>query len=206
MTRSELAIAAGQKLNGKFGERLSELEQCGFIRRYSYPGHAVRDSIYQLIDNFTLFHFKFLEGRTAASGDWIHLSASQTGRIWCGLAFERVCLQHIGQIKAALGIADVQTSYYGWHRSGEDGKGAQIDLVIERGDNVVNLCEMKFTAGQFVVSAEYEQELLEKIDAYQRETGTDATILLTLITYCGVKRNSHSDCIQKELTADALFT
>ena len=205
MSRNELAMAARQKLNGKFSERLLELEQCGFIRKYLFPGRASRDALYQLIDNFTLFHFKFLDNRTTSSGDWTHLSVSQTGRIWCGLAFERVCLQHVEQIKNALGIADVQTSFYGWRDNGGEDKGAQIDLVIERRDNVVNLCEMKFTSGQFVVSADYEQELLNKIDAFQRDTGTDATILLTLITSCGVKQNAYSGCIQKELTADALF-
>ncbi len=205
MSRNELAIATKQKLNGKFSERLLELEQCGFIRKYLLPGRTARDALYQLIDNFTLFHFKFLDNRTTSSGDWTHLSASQTGRIWCGLAFERVCLQHIGQIKAALGIADVQTSVYGWRHTGGEDKGAQIDLVIERRDNVVNLCEMKYTAGKFVISAEYEQALLDKIDAFQRDTSTDATILLTFITSCGLTQNSHSGCIQKELTADALF-
>jgi len=206
MSRDELAGIAKQKLNGRFGERLLELEQCGFIRKYAPPGHLTRDSIYQLTDNFTLFYFKFMQGRNASADEWAHVSQSQAGRIWCGLAFERVCLQHVDQIKSALGIADVKTTAYGWSAVGsEEGRGAQIDLVLVRDDRTVNLCEMKFTNGEFVIDSEYEKDLRNKVDAYQRETGTEDTILLTMITARGLKANGHSDCVQKTLVAEDLF-
>ena len=204
MTRDELAKVSGQKLNGRFSERLLELEQCGFIRKYAPPGRITRDAIYQLIDNFTLFYFKFMQGRRTASDEWTHVSNSQTGRIWCGLAFERVCLQHVEQIKSALGIADVRTEAYGWRMPLETG-GAQIDLILVRDDRVVNLCEMKYTNGEFVIDEGYERQLRNKIDAYQRETGTTDTILLTMVTARGIKKNAHSDCVQKELVAEDLF-
>ena len=205
MSREELARCAKQKLNGRFGERLLELEQCGFIRKYAPPGRVTRDSVYQLIDNFTLFHFKFLDGRNTTADEWSHVSGSQTGRIWCGLAFERVCLQHVDQIKSALGIADVRTEAFGWQTSDAETGGAQVDLVLSRDDRVINLCEMKYVNAQFVISESYEQDLLNKVDAYQRETKTESSILLTMITARGVKPNSHSDCVQKELVAEDLF-
>ena len=204
MTREELAKSARQKLNGRFSERLLELEQCGFIRKYAPPGHLSRDSVYQLIDNFTLFYFKFMQGRSTAADEWAHVSNSQPGRIWCGLAFERVCLQHVEQIKVALGIADVRTEAYGWRMSSETG-GAQIDLVLVRDDRVVNLCEMKYTNGEYVIDEDYERRLRNKVDAYQRETGTEDTILLTMVTARGLKANAYSSCVQKELVAEDLF-
>ena len=205
MTRDELAKNSRQKLNGRFSDRLLELEQCGFIRKYTIPGRITRDAVYQLMDNFTLFYFKFMHGRNVSVDEWAHVSQSQVGRIWCGLAFERVCLQHIEQIKNAIGIADVRTCAYGWSARSENGGGAQIDLVLVRGDRTVNICEMKYTNGEFVIDADYEKELRNKVDAYQRETGTNDTLLLTMITAHGLKHNSHSECVQKELVADDLF-
>lgn len=205
MSREELARCSKQKLNGRFGERLQELEQCGFIRKYAPPGRVTRDAVYQLIDNFTLFYFKFIQGQNACANEWSHVSQSQTGRKWCGLAFERICLQHVDQIKAALGIADVKTTAYGWCFGSGCERGAQIDLVLVRADRVVNLCEMKYTNGEFVIDSDYEMDLRNKVDAYQRETGTDDTILLTMITARGLRTNSHSDCVQKSLTAEDLF-
>ena len=204
MTREELAKASQQKANGRFSERLLELEQCGFIRKYALPGRITREAVYQLIDNFSLFYFKFMQGRSTANDEWAHVSNSQAGRIWCGLAFERVCLQHVEQIKGALGIADVRTEAYGWRMHSESG-GAQIDLVLARDDRVINLCEMKYTNGEYVIDEDYERQLRNKVDAYQRETGTEDTILLTMVTARGVKANAHSGCVQKELVAEDLF-
>ena len=122
------------------------------------------------------------------------------------MAFERVCLQHVDQIKKALGISDVLASVYGWRQAAsEGGSGAQIDLVIERNDRVTNLCEMKFTAGEFVISDDYERNLRNKVDSFVRETGTENTIHLTMVTSCGLKRNANAECVQREIKADALF-
>ena len=206
MTRDELAETSKQKKNGKFSERLKELEQCGFIRKYTMTGRIIRDSLYQLIDNYTLFYFKFMSSRTTTPNYWSVVGNSQVGRIWCGLAFERVCLQHVDQIKKALGISDVLASVYGWRQAAsEGGSGAQIDLVIERNDRVTNLCEMKFTAGEFVISDDYERNLRNKVDSFVRETGTENTIHLTMVTSCGLKRNANAECVQHEIKADALF-
>lgn len=207
MTRKELARFAHVPENGKLSERLSDLEQCGFIRRYSMPGKSIQDSLYQLVDNFTLFHFKFLANLSEsepAAGYWRSVANSQTVRIWCGLAFERVCLQHVEQIKAALGIQGVATRVYAW-RSSSVKPAVQVDLVIDRDDKVVNLCEMKYTAGPCTITGEYEHELVEKVDAYVREVSNGKTVHLTLVSANGVRQTASAACLQRDLTASVLF-
>ena len=149
-TRDELIAELDVEDNGAFSKVLRELEECGFVARFYAPGRRHRDGTYQLVDNYTLFYFEFLHGASRRdSGSWLQISATQTGRIWCGFAFERVCLAHIAQMKKALGISGVVTEEYAWRHiaEGEDDKGAQIDLVIDRSDGVVNLCEMKYSRG-----------------------------------------------------------
>ncbi|MCQ2395818.1 MAG: ATP-binding protein [Kiritimatiellae bacterium] len=205
MTRKELSKSAHILENGKMSERLAELEQCGFIRRYAMPGKAIQDSLYQLIDNFTLFHFKFLAGQPERmAGYWRSMANSQTVRIWCGLAFERVCLQHVEQIKAALGVQGVIARVYAW-RSRSVKPAVQVDLVIDRDDKVVNLCEMKYTARPFVVTGECERELLDKVDAYVKEVSDDKTIHLTLVSANGLRPSASAGCLQSDLDASALF-
>lgn len=207
MTRKELARFARISENGKMSERLADLEQCGFIRRYAMPGKTIQDSLYQLIDNFTLFHFKFLANLSEsepAAGYWRSMANSQTVRIWCGLAFERVCLQHVEQLKTALGIQGVASRVYAW-RSTTVKPAVQVDLVIDRDDRVVNLCEMKYTSGPFAITSGYERELVSKVDAYVREIAADKTVHLTLVSANGVCPTAAAACLQKELDASALF-
>ena len=131
----------------------------------------------------------------------------QRRRVWEGLAFERVCLQHSRQIKAALGIAGVGTSESSWRcvSCDPDVRGAQIDLVIERGDRVVNLCEMKFAFEKFAIDTAYAVSLREKIGAFRRETGTRGNCHLTFVTTYGLRKNGQSGMVQSEVTLDDLF-
>lgn len=111
MTREELVAETGLDNCGALSLALDELETCGFIRSYTVPGRRVKGSVYQLIDNFSLFYFKFMEhGARSRSGAWLSKVASQERRVWNGLSFELVCLEHIGQIKRALGISGIQTT------------------------------------------------------------------------------------------------
>ena len=126
---------------------------------------------------------------------------------WEGLAFERICLQHSRQIKAALGISGVATEESAWIKKG-DGKdrgGAQIDLVIRRGDRVSNLCEVKFASGEYEISSAYETALRNKIEAFRRETKTKDTLHLTFVTTYGLVRNSHASIARSQITLDDLF-
>ena len=209
MTREEIVAAVPDAGNdGALTAVLRNLETSGFVRRYVETGNVKKGSVFQLIDNYTLFFFQFVQGYAGHDAHrWSNMSNDQRRRTWEGLAFERVCLQHSRQIKVALGIAGVETSESAWRCASRDPdvRGAQIDLVIERGDRVVNLCEMKFAAEKFVIDAEYASRLREKVGAFRRETGVRGNCHLTFVTTYGLRRNSHSGMVQSEVTLDDLF-
>lgn len=115
-----------------------------------------------------------------------------------------LCLNHIDKIKHALGISGVQTLVCSW-RSSNTEKGAQIDLLIDRKDETINICEMKFYKSEFEISKEYEEKLLEKLRIFTEETKTSKSLLLTLITFFGLKQNKHSYIVQKQITMNDLF-
>lgn len=128
-------------------------------------------------------------------------------RIWCGHAFERVALQHIGQIKAKLGISGVITRVYGWRcrPSDDNDTGTQIDLVIDRDDRVTNLCEVKYRKGEFAIDDKYDMQLQSRRETFIEETGTTNAVHLTMITVNGVRRNANWNDVQSEVTLDDLF-
>ena len=207
-TRRELLDATKAEDNGAFSKALLELEECGFIARSNFPGRVLRDSLYQLVDNFTLFHFKFIDGNPSRPSDhWLRMVSTQSGRTWCGLAFERVCMAHIGQIKKALGISGIVSEVYSWrHDSGDgDDDGAQIDLVIDRRDGVVNLCEIKYSPDRYAISSEYADWLAHRAEIYANAMKKKASVFLTMITPHGVRENEHSGVIQSEVTLEDLF-
>lgn len=208
MNRDEIIAETGLVGNGKLTEVLRTLEQCDFIRAYSLPNKAKNDRIYQLIDNFTLFYFKFMDGVVNPMPNfWSAAEQTQAVRIWCGHAFERVALQHIDQIKAKLGISGVITRVFGWrYRAADDGdSGTQIDLVIDRDDRVTNLCEVKYRKGEFAIDEKYDLQLQTRRETFIAETGTANAVHLTMITVNGVRRNSYWNDIQSEVTLDDLF-
>ena len=210
LTRDEIVAATKIPSSGNLTKLLRALVQCDFIRAYSLPGRGVRDCIYQLTDNFTLFHQRFLDdGANRMENFWSTAESTQPVRIWCGLAFERVALQHEDQIKRKLGISGVITRTYGWRyvAGGEGGEGAQVDLVLDRNDRVVNLCEVKYRRGEepYAISDEENRILLNKREAYIRETGTSSAVHLTMVTVNGVKHNAAWNDIQSEVTLDDLF-
>lgn len=209
MTREELAAAVpGAANDGTLTAILRNLETSGFVRRYVETGNVRKGSVFQLVDNYVLFHFQFVKGYAGHDpARWSHLARDARRTTWEGLAFERVCLQHTAQIKAALGIAGVETDESAWRCVSRDPdvKGAQIDLVIRRADRVVNLCEMKFCSEKFAIDAVYAEKLREKIGAFKRETGTRGNCHLTFVTTYGLRRNPHSSMVQSEVTLDDLF-
>ena len=208
MNRDEIIAETGLPGNGKLTEVLRTLEQCDFIRAYSLPNKSRNDRIFQLIDNFTLFHFKFIDGvANPMPNFWSAAEQTQAVRIWCGHAFERVALLHIDQIKAKLGISGVITRVYGWRCRASDtsGSGAQIDLVIDRDDRVTNLCEVKYRKGEFTIDDQYDMQLQSRRETFIEETGTTNAVHLTMITANGVQRNANWNDIQSEVTLDDLF-
>ena len=126
---------------------------------------------------------------------------------WCGLAFERVCLAHIPQIKHALSIGGVSSNEYSWFaRKTENRPGAQIDLLLDRSDETINICEIKYTSsGEFTMTGEEEQKVLYRRECFQKDTRTTKAVHLTMITTYGLFPNAHADIFQNVVTADDLF-
>ena len=205
MTREEIVAAVGLKDSGKLSRILEELEESGFIRVYAPLGRVKRGSIYQLVDAFTLFYLSFMRGRPIArAGYWLGGVGSGERFAWEGVAFERVCMWHEREIKAALGIAGVATNVCAW-RSDRKCGGAQIDLLIDRKDGVINVCEMKFVTGEFSIGAKYARELENKLSVLREESNTDKSLHLTMITASGVKRNEYSYLVHSQVHLDDLF-
>ena len=208
MTREEIIAATDKYSNGALSKVLDELEYCGFIRKYNGFDKKSKQAIYQLIDNYTLFYFKFIQqNENNDEHFWSASIDSAMHRAWSGLAFERLCMAHTQQIKAALGIAGVLSNVYSWRKEADEtSDGAQIDLLIDRKDQVVNLCEMKYSLSEFVIDAEYEQKLRNKKSAFINATNTRKAVHLTMVTTFGIKANAHSGIVQNEITLEDLFS
>ncbi|MCD8184055.1 MAG: ATP-binding protein [Bacteroides sp.] len=205
LNRLELIKQTGLSNNGGPTTMLKELEACGFIRKYEPFGKVKKDALYQLVDFFTLFYFKFiLKNRYKDEHFWTSSQESPVYRAWSGYAFEMLCLCHIRQIKKALGISGIQSLVSSW-RSETSEEGAQIDLVIDRKDQTVNLCEMKYSIIEFAIDKKYDANLRNKQAAFLAETKTRKSIQLTFITTYGVKPNAYSSRVQSEVLLEDLF-
>lgn len=202
LTRHEIMAATHLSNGGGLTRTLQELEESTFIRSYRSFSKKEKDTLYQLIDPYSLFYLHFIKGSSPDDeAFWIHAIESPPFRAWSGYAFEMVCLHHVAQIKQALGISGVQTSVSAWY-----GEGAQIDLVIDRKDHVINLCEMKFSIHPFSITKSYAENLRQKISRFQLATKTKKAIFMTLITTHGLVENQYRYLAQNSLTLEDLFT
>ena len=208
LSKKEILEQTGLMANGGLTKALEALEHCGFIRYYKAIGNRVKEGLFQLEDPFTLFYYRFMrDGKMGDEGSWLNAQNSQQYRAWLGIAFEQVCLLHLPQIKKALGISGVMTTASSWHSKGDaETTGAQIDLLIERKDQIINLCEMKYSRTPFVVTREYEEELLHKLELFLQKVAPRSAVHLTLVAASGVKENQHSGLFQAVLTLDDLFS
>jgi len=208
MSRDELLTETGIPDSGTFSELLSNLESCGFIRHYDEFGKKKRNKRYQLIDNFTLFYFKFLNQKPNDPHYWTNQLNTPVRNTWCGLAFERVCLEHISAIKHKIGIEGVLTKAVSWSCAGNPEKrlfGSQIDLLIVRKDQVINLCEMKYASAPYIITKKTDENIRKKISDLVTETGTAYAIHTTLITPYGIAKNEYEGNVQVQITAEDLF-
>ena len=209
MTRDEIIMHAKLDSGGKLTGYFDNLENCGFIRRYQAIGNKSKNTLYQLVDNFTLFYFQFMEGKHITDANyWAKIQMAPTFRTWSGLAFERVCLLHSEQIKKALGISGVITSEYSWHTTAtEEHPGTQIDLLIERSDKVINICEIIYSDSPYNIDKKYMENLRTKAALFRQLTKTRKGLALTMITSNGLVKNSYSiNGVHSQITADDLFT
>ena len=205
LTRDEMIKATGLASGGGLTQVLDELELCGFIR--AYPNYMLEENLclYQLVDPFSLFHLRFLRGKRPRNPRfWTSNLESPSLAAWKGYAFEQVCLYHTEQIKKALGLAVIATEVSSW-RSRQSSPGAQIDLLIDRKDGLINLCEMKYSKSEYTITAKEEAQLRNKITAFERETRTRKAVHLTMVTTYGIVKNSHAGHVQSEVTLEDLF-
>jgi uncharacterized protein len=206
LNREELIKAAKINNGGGTTMLLQELEECGFIRKYPGFGKKQKNNLYQLVDFYSLFYLTFIKDTNPIDeNQWVNGIDYPAFRTWSGYAFEMVCLHHLKEIKQALGIGGVFTNTASWYATGSSAK-AQIDLVIDRRDGVINLCEMKFSIKPFVIDKKYADELRHKIATFREQTKTTKSLFLTMITASGLQKNEYSNAwVQNSLTMDALF-
>lgn len=201
LTREEIIAATGLKNGGNFKTLLDELEQCDFIRSYVPIGRKNRGAVYQLVDNYTLFYYAFIRGRPKDdAGYWLNALGSPRLANWRGLAFERLCLLHVREIKRALGIAGLQVTAHAWR-----GKDVQIDLLLNRSDRTVDICEIKCTESQYEIDKSEYERLLKRRQALQATLPAHTRTRLVMITSEGLRHNKYWNAVQSELTLDDLF-
>lgn len=205
-TREEIATSTGLPLGGGLSDTLTALAESDFIMRYSPYGKGTGE-YYKLIDCFCLFWLKYVEPN---QNDAAYINDNFTSSImkgWRGVAFEQVCWQHVAQIKRALEIGGVKTSLSAWNLPGnEDNAGAQVDLLIMRADNIVNLCEMKFYSSEYSIDKDEESKLLHRVEMLKETLSDKQRVHLTLITTFGLTYGKHSGKVQKVIVCDDLFT
>lgn len=183
------------------------LVNCDFVRGYHTRDKKIKqkDLIYQLTDLYTLFYMSFCNPGTTDTAYWTHLMGKPRQNTWYGLAFERVCMLHIPQIKRRLGIEQIHTEYYSW-RSKESKPAAQIDLLIERADHLINLCEIKYSQAPYTITKDEDMRIRNRVADFVAETGVRQGIIVTLITTYGLRQNPYSSVAQSQLSLDDLFT
>lgn len=208
LSRSQI-INAAKVPNGSGTSRvLEELEQSDFIMAYHPFGKKKKDKIYRLTDEYSLFYLRFIENSVyQGEGTFMQLSQRQEFKIWSGYAYESICMKHLPAIKKALSIAGVYSTVYSYFRKAKaDEKGLQVDMLLERADQVINLFEVKFYNTEFVLTKDYAERLRERERTFLRLTKTRAQIQSCLITTFGIKENEYSrDVLHRSLTLEDLF-
>ena len=217
MTREEIIREAKQTNNGNLSKLLRELEECSFIRSYTPFQKSKKDKIFQLIDPFTLFYFRFMRDGNFLSDYWQKMQSTNDYASWCGYAFEIVCLNHLEQIVRALGIDGTINTPCSWsyrpakalladEEGDEDLKhGAQIDLLIDRSDKTITICEMKYSRGEYEITKSYDEQLSRRLRVFRKVTKTRKSLVTTFVTPNGLLSNVYARRIVREVTGDKLF-
>ncbi len=206
-TQAQIAKKTGISQGGSLSKMLRALIACDFIQKYVPFGLSMREEHYKLIDPFCVFYLRYVSENSAYPANfWLENHTSQSIVSWRGYAFEEVCMRHIPQIKEALGIRGVSSRQSSWAVRGDEEKdGAQIDLLIDRSDHIVNLCEMKFYGEDFSVNKAYYQIMNQRQKQLAEQIGRNGVIHATLITTYGLKYNEYSGIFQQIVTMDDLF-
>ena len=211
MTREDILNTVPAYRGGWLTKVLNNLERCDFIEGFVAFGNKKKGKIYRLTDFFTLFYLKFVEPNTRKHSGryWAQRVLSPEVRVWQGLTFELVALMHVECLKQKLGISGMVTNESAWRSKQNQTVGrqtkAQIDLIIERADRLIHLCEVKFSQEEFVITREYEARLRNKMTIFREETKTKKPLIMTFVTTYGVKQNIHSSIVAEEIMMEHLF-
>ena len=208
LNRNEILKKTGITSGGTITTILKNLENCGFIRSYRQLGNNLKDLTYQLVDFYTLFYFKFKDGYSIKDRRyWSDIQGSAEFYTWAGMTFEILVLSHINQIKQKLGITGVAVDLFSCRLpQTADNQGTQIDMVIKRKDRTINLCEIKFSLGEYEITADYEKKLRNRLEYFRELYLQKAdSMQLTFITTYGVKKNPHSWVVSNQLVLNDLF-
>lgn len=206
LTREEILDATQLPNNGHFSKILNDLTNCDFIRCYKGYGDKVRMSVYQLIDPFTLFYYKFISKNAPSDKPfWQYQIGTRQHDTWAGLAFEQLCLNHHRQIEQALGIFGIITKVYSWTSKPNALEKAQIDLIIKRADKVVNVCEMKFYDGDYTMKKGDADDIERRVRAFRASENIKMAIHPVLVTTYGLSENMYSHVFQNVIVLKDLF-
>ncbi|MBQ3610338.1 MAG: ATP-binding protein [Bacteroidaceae bacterium] len=204
MTREELIQTLKLTDNGLMTEVLENLKKCDFLRCYQPFGKKGKGMIFQLSDMYTLFYLRFVKNYHGLNEEaWSKMEESRRNA-WAGYAFEQVCIHHIKQIKQALGISGIASDVCSWNYKDEQ-QGAQIDLIIDRSDKSIDLCEIKYSEKAYELKKDYVEWMRERRELFKEKTGTRKSVRLTMITSSGIKPGKYSSAIQGKVTLDDLF-
>ncbi len=208
LLRNQLIKKSGVPDGGTFVRTVEELLESGFIMKYQPFQKKQKDSIYRLIDLYSLFYLRFIKGNVADyTNSWQSLSNENSYTAWSGYAFENICMLHTPQILKKLGLSGTITQISSWHHKGNDEiPGAQIDLLIDRKDGVINLCEAKFSNKEYIITKGYASNLRRKRAVFEQVTKTKKSVVTTLITtYPAIQNKYHLEEIHSEVVMDNLF-
>ena len=206
MTRKELMHALGKDSSGSLSKKLEDLINCDIIRKYVVREKKVKSksAIYQLIDFYSLFYLTFVPRAEAEVDYWSnHIGTSETNS-WLGLAFERLCMAHVQQIKMALRIDRISVKFYSW-RSRESKPKAQIDMILERADGIFNIFEIKYSDSDYLLDSDESEKIRYRVSTFRQETGVKEALWPTLITTYGLRDGIHSSTFVSVLTINDLF-
>lgn len=207
LTRKELVEESKLSDNTILTKILRNLVASGFVREYPFYGNKKRQTKYQLADFYTMFYLKFVKDNAGKDENfWSNALDNPMRKSWAGFTFEQLCKDHIRQIKHKIGISGVLSTESTWYaKADNEHEGAQIDMLIDRRDRVINICEMKFSNDEYSIDKDYDLNIRRKIHRFQEKTGTKKALQLTFVTTYGVKLNMYSQRISSQVTMDDLF-
>jgi len=201
-TRSEIAAALQIPDNGHLSKMLDNLEYCDFIRRYN-NGLLQKNGIYQLVDLFSLFYLKFCTRRITDEHFWRNALGTSEQNAWYGLTFERVCLLHVRQIIHGLHLDTIRHEYYAWRSTGSP--AVQIDLIIDRADDIATICEMKYSKDDYSLTEKEYRNIIRRMEAFQAASKRKDGVQVAIVTTYGLTDNTYSEISPVAITMEELF-